>query len=274
MNPPALSLIVAVYNKPELLRMVFAALGRQSFSDFEVIIADDGSGPAIRDIVKEAEKRYPFTVSHLWHSDRGWRKNVMLNNAIRASRADWLVFTDGDCLPGKDFLGDHARWREDGCMLLGRRVETSERWARELTLERVENGDFEQYGWAEWLDGLRGRSLRVEDGIRIPSVWLRKLLLRNVRGMLGSNFSVSRKSLEAINGFDEEYSGPGCGEDSDVQYRMSLLGVKGKSMRNVAIQYHIWHPRLAVSDASWDRFEDVKKRGEAGCVRGLVQREV
>ncbi len=273
MPSPRISLVVAVYNKPEFLRFLFAALGRQSFREFEVIIADDGSGPEVGDVVAEAKRAYPYPIEHLWHSDRGWRKNIMLNKAIRASRAEWIVVTDGDCLPSRHFLLDHWTEREDKRALLGRRVETSERWARSLTLERVRSGAFERYGVAEWMDGLRGRSLRVEDGIRIPSRVLRAVLLRNVRGMLGCNFSVAKRDLEAINGFDEEYDGPGCGEDSDVQYRLSLIGVTGKSMRNLAIQYHIWHPRQPVSDACWDRFQEVRRRASAVCVRGLHYRE-
>lgn len=266
---PKLSLVIAVYSKPENLRLVLAACGRQSFTDFEIIIADDGSGPAIKTVVKEAQGLYSFPISHLWHEDKGWQKNVMLNNGIRSAKADHIVFIDGDCLPGKDFMLDHWNEREPNKVLLGRRVETSERWSQALTLERVTSGDFERYGVDEWIDGFRGKSLRVEDGIRMPSRLVRTLLLRNVRGMLGSNFSAAKADLVAINGFDELYDGPGCGEDSDVQYRLSLIGVTGKSLRNLAIQYHIWHPLTKVSDACWDRFEMVKKTGEARCKVGL-----
>lgn len=267
---PKLSLVVAVYNKPDNLRLVLAACERQSFTEFEVIVADDGSGPEIRDVIVESQRSCPFPISHLWHEDKGWRKNIMLNNAIRASRAEHLVFIDGDCLPGEHFLLDHWKERELHKVLLGRRVETSERWSRALTLDKIRSGEFERYGWNEWRDGFRGKSLRVEDGIRIPSRILRKLLLRNVRGMLGSNFSVAKKDIVAINGFDELYNGPGCGEDSDVQYRLSLIGVTGKSLRNLAIQYHIWHPLTKVSDACWDRFEMVKKTSEPRCKVGLI----
>jgi hypothetical protein len=119
------------------------------------------------------------------------------------------------------------------------------------------------------MDGLRGDALRIEDGIRMPPAWLRRVLLRNVRGMLGSNFSIARRHLIAINGFDEMYNGPGCGEDSDIQYRLSLIGITGKSMRNLAIQYHVWHPLTMGSDACWDRFELVKKTREPRCRMGL-----
>jgi len=268
---PKITLVISVYNKPEVLRLVLAACARQSFPDFEIIVADDGSGTAVRDVVAAALRSSPRPIVHLWHEDRGWRKNVILNSAIHASRGSQLVFIDGDCIPSRHFLHDHWKEREDRRVLLGRRVETSERWSMGLTLERVDSGEFEQLGLSEIRDGLTGRSLRVEDGIRMPRRFLRLLLLRKVSGMLGSNFSVAREELVAINGFDELYDGPGCGEDSDVQFRLSLNGVLGKSLRNLAIQYHVWHPRTKVSDACWDRFEMIKRTRNARCLVGLEQ---
>jgi glycosyltransferase involved in cell wall biosynthesis len=269
---PKITLIVSVYNKPEVLRLVLAACVRQSFTAFEIIIADDGSGTGVGDVVTEARGVSLLPIIHLWHEDRGWRKNVILNNAIRASRGEHLVFIDGDCLPSRHFLLDHWNEREEHRVLLGRRVETSERWSKELTIRAVQTGEFEKLGGREILDGLTGRSLRVEDGIRMPSRFLRRLLMRTVRGMLGSNFSVAKEDLVAVNGFDELYDGPGCGEDSDLQFRLSLAGVTGKSLRNLAIQYHIWHPRTRVSDACWDRFEMIKLTREPRCLAGLDQR--
>ena len=268
-TPPLLSLIVAVYNKPENLRLVLAACARQSFREFELIVADDGSGPAVRALIEEARKEMPFPISHLWHEDSGWRKNVMLNNAIRASETDYCVFIDGDCLPARHFLLDHWEEREPGKVLLGRRVETSERWTREINADRIASGAFERMEWRDWADMFAGRSLRVEDGLRIRSALVRRVLLRNVRGMLGANFSVAREDLIAVNGFDERYDGPGCGEDSDLQFRLGLAGVAGKSLRNLAVLYHLRHPLTRVSDACWDRFEAVKRTTEPRCQMGL-----
>jgi glycosyltransferase involved in cell wall biosynthesis len=272
--PPQLSLIIAVYNKPEILRFVLAACSRQSMKDFEILIADDGSGPGVKEVIDSARTRWSLSITHLWHEDHGWQKNTMLNNAIRASACDHLVFIDGDCIPGREFLLDHLQQREENNVLLGRRVETSRRWAESLTEEFIISGRYEHYGWNEWMDGFRGNALRIEDGIRMPPAWLRRLLLRNVRGMLGSNFSIAKKHLVAINGFDELYNGPGCGEDSDIQYRLSLIGVTGKSLRNLAIQYHVWHPLTKGSDACWDRFEMVKHTTEPRCRSGLEKLEI
>ena len=270
---PALSLIIAVYNKPQVLRYVLAGCARQSFTDFEVIVADDGSSPAIADVAAEARHRYGFPITHLWQEDRGWRKNVILNAGIRAAAAGYLVFIDGDCIPSRHFLLDHRHEQEPRRVLLGRRVETSARWSAALSEDRIVSGAFERLGWRELLDGLRGDSLRVEDGVRITSPLLRKLLLRSVRGMLGSNFSVAKEHLEQINGFDEQYDGPGCGEDSDIQYRLSLIGVKGKSLRNLAVQYHVHHPLTRISTKSLERFREVSRSGNPRCFAGLQRAE-
>ena len=266
---PSLSLIIAVYNKPEVLRFVLAACARQSIRNFEVIVADDGSGPAVRQVIEESRPSAGVPLIHIFHDDRGWRKNVILNSAIRASQSDYLVFIDGDCIPSRRFLEDHWREREEHTVLLGRRVETSKRWSESLTLGAITGGDFERLDWGVCMDGLRGDALRIEDGIRMRSALLRKVLLRNVRGMLGSNFSVAKADLVAINGFDELYDGPGCGEDSDIQYRLSLTGVKAKSIRNLAIQFHVYHPLTKGSDACWERFERVRRTGQSRCRMGL-----
>ena len=266
---PVLSLIIAVYNKPEILRLVLAACDRQSMREFEVVVADDGSGPAIAEAVREAQHLYSFPIIHLWHEDAGWRKNMMLNKAIRAAQTEYLVFIDGDCLPSRHFLLDHWQEREPGKVLLGRRVETSARWSEQLSLDAITSGAFDRYRWSEWMDGFRGNALRLEDGLRIKSRLVRTILLRTVRGMLGSNFSAWKRDLVAINGFDELYNGPGCGEDSDIEFRLSLIGVTGKSLRNLAVQYHVHHPVTKVSDACWDRFQEVQQKKEPRCRFGL-----
>ncbi|MBI2427483.1 MAG: glycosyltransferase [Ignavibacteriales bacterium] len=265
---PHITLITAVYNKPRLLRFQFAALARQSFMDFELIVADDGSGNEVADVVNEAKRTMPYRIKHLWHADKGWRKNVMLNYGILESTTDYLVFIDGDCIPGKDFLLDHFLHREKGKVLLGRRVEHGERWANDLSLLKIQSGAFERFTIKDILDAIKGRSVRLEHGVRISHPFLRRFVEKS-DSMLGCNFSTFKEHLAAVNGFDEEYDGPGLGEDSDIFYRLNLIGVTGKSMRNLAVQYHVWHPLTQVSEKNRRRFEETVKRGSHQCKYGL-----
>ncbi len=268
-DTPDLSLIVSVYNREEVLRLVLAAIQRQSFRKFEVIAADDGSGPGVKDVVDEARAEYGLSIKQLWQEDVGWRKNRILNSAVRTAASPYLVFIDGDCLPGRDFLLDHYSEREEGKVLLGRRVEMSKRWAGKLTLAKVMTGKFEHMGIPELLDGALGKALRIEEGIRISNRSVRELIGRKSSTILGSNFSLHKKDLVAINGFDEAYDGPGHGEDSDIQYRLSLIGITGKSLRNLAVQYHVYHQRTQPSQKSLMRFEEVKKSGDPICRMGI-----
>lgn len=269
MRAPSLSLVVAVYNKPRELRLLLLACARQTWQDFELIIADDGSDASIAEAVADLRGELPFSVVHLWHEDAGWRKNSILNAAIRAARGDWMVFIDGDCLPHRCFLEDHARHRAQGVMLCGRRAEMSRRWSEQLSEAAVRDGSFERIGLRELWESFRGKGARAEEALRFESPTIRNILHSSVRGMLGSNFSVARKDLLAINGFDEEYDGPGLGEDSDVQFRLELLGLRCLSLRHLAIQYHIHHPLTAIPPRSVALFERRRAEGRMRCRQGI-----
>ncbi|MCB2206474.1 glycosyltransferase [bacterium] len=263
------SVVIAVYNKPESLQFLLEAYAQQSMREFEIIVADDGSGPEIERVVAEARAQHALELQHLWHEDDGWRKNVMLNNAVRAARTPYMIFTDGDCLPHRRFVEDHVRYSEEGRYCCGRRAEMSARWTARLTLERVREGMYQRIGLSEWWDGITGRAQRVEDGLRFESPRLRNILHAAPRGMLGSNFSVHRQALERVNGFDEVYDGPGCGEDSDVQLRLDRAGYTCKSLRHLAIQYHMYHPATRVPQRCLDRFAQVQAGNSIRCSRGL-----
>lgn len=264
-----LSLVIAVYNKPEVLRLVLLSCARQTFRDFEIIVADDGSGPEIAAVIEEARTQLNLTIQHLWHPDMGWQKNIMLNKAIRAARTDYLVFIDGDCILHHEFIRDHLSERAAGYALCGRRVEMGLQWAKQLNEDFVRSGKYERIGLRDLWEGISGRSQRVEDALRITNRSLASLLHGKSARILGSNFSIYKSDLEKINGFDELYKTPGCGEDSDVQYRLELAGVKAKSIRHKAIQYHVHHDRGPIPAASLQRFEEVKHKGKPWCDHGL-----
>jgi hypothetical protein len=136
-------------------------------------------------------------------------------------------------------------------------------------MEKILQEKFEKLGLHEIMEGLAGSIKRFKDGVRIKSKFLRIILRRRSRGMIGCNFSLYKKDLLGINGFDELYDGPGFGEDTDVEYRLSLSGVKGKSLRNLAIQFHLYHPHTITSKATQERFEHVKTLSNPLCEFGL-----
>ncbi|MFA6470085.1 MAG: glycosyltransferase [Bacteroidota bacterium] len=268
MHTPLLTLVIAVYNNRFALECIFAALNRQSFTQFDVIIADDGSGKEIAAAVNAAKRFSSYRIKHLWHADKGWRKNTMLNYAIQEATTDYIVFIDGDCIPAEHFLEDHFVNREKGKVLLGRRVEHGKRWADSLSVGKIQSGEFEKYTLPDLIDALKGTSVRLEHGIRVTNSFLRSFAEKST-GILGCNFSTYKEHLIAVNGFDESYHGPGFGEDTDIFYRLNLIGIAGKSLRNLAVQYHLWHPLTAVSAENKTRFEKTILRNKPICRDGL-----
>ena len=238
----SLTVVVAVYNAVRYLEFVLTALLRQSMRDFEVVVADDGSGPEITKVIENTIPLASFPVKHLWQPDEGFRKNAILNKAIEASETDYLVFIDGDCIPHHKFVQDHWTHRESRGVLCGRRVLLSKSFSDRLRLEDVYSGRYEKFTPQRLLDGLTSRSSHLEEAIRIESPLLRKILRRKHVQIVGCNFSLKKNFLEDINGFNQDYTAPGLGEDSDVAHRLQLIGVRLIDLRHLAILYHLYHP--------------------------------
>ncbi|MGB9774386.1 MAG: glycosyltransferase [Bacteroidota bacterium] len=255
---PDVSLIVSFYNRVDYLRLVLAALKRQSFQDFQVIIADDGS---TKDAVREIEKlsaTVPFEMIHVWQEDHGFRKNKILNKAITVAAGNYLIFIDGDCIAHKEFVKEHYSNKAPKTCLTGRRVNLSEGLTNQLTPQKIEEGYLETHTASLIIDSIFGKTFDVEQGFYFRSQFLRRIVNRKKRGILGSNFSLYKADILSINGFDERYEEPGIGEDTDIQYRLELSGVQMKSLNNIAIQYHLYHELQERSGKNLELYTEVK----------------
>lgn len=265
------SLIISFYNRLDFLKLVLAGLERQTFRSFEIILADDGSNQSVVDKIEEIKKQSPFPFVHLWQEDLGFRKNKILNSAIRSSSSDYLVFIDGDCIPHSRFMYEHFNCRSNHTCLTGRRVNLSEKITSRLTVEKVRNGYLEKYFFGLLFDGLVGKSIDVEKGIYFKNPLLRKYFNKKKRGLLGCNFSIHKKDLEKINGFDERYEAPSIGEDSDIQFRLELLNARIKSLNNIAVQYHLYHKLQARPQKNLELFAEVKTVAKYYTPFGILQ---
>jgi glycosyltransferase involved in cell wall biosynthesis len=269
MRSPRGSLLLATYEMPEHLALVCAALERQSTKDFEVLICDDGSGQKTRQIIESFQAQAPFEVRHFWQENQGFRKCRILNEALRQARGETMIFLDGDCVPHRHFIRDHLEQQEEDRYLAGRRMELGPELSAKLTPEMVRRGFFDRPGLALIRSVLQGDSEHLQRSIRIPWPGLRSRLgMERVDDMKGCNFSVSKKALEAINGFDEAYEGYGR-EDTDVEIRLQHLGLKIKSLKGLALQFHVWHPRREFTPKNDTRLEDLKRSGRVRCEQGI-----
>ncbi|HEC43243.1 MAG TPA: glycosyltransferase [Bacteroides sp.] len=245
MDAPGLSLIISFYNKLDNLRLILASLELQSFSDFEVIIADDGSSGKVTAELEDIIQSNKINIRHVWHEDDGWRKNIILNKAIVASRSDYLVFIDGDCILHQRCLEEHYSHRMEKWIIAGRRVNLSPRLSDEITPSKITKGRL----WGSYMlrmawDSLRNKNIHSENAIYLRSPFLRSRINRKDKGVLGSHFSLYKKDIMEVNGFDERFLHPAVGEDTDLEFRLRRNGMKVQTLKHIAIQYHLYHAIL------------------------------
>ncbi|MFN8607335.1 MAG: glycosyltransferase family A protein [Vulcanimicrobiota bacterium] len=95
------SVIIATYNRRELLLRVLQALSEQTLpaSRFEVVVVDDGSSDDTAQALARLE--YPW-LRHFNQSNRG--PAAARNLGLKQAQGDWVVMTDDDTLPQPDWL--------------------------------------------------------------------------------------------------------------------------------------------------------------------------
>ena len=111
------SVIFTTYNHPGWLEKTLWGFSAQSWRDFEIIVADDGSGPETRAVVESMQRQIDIPIRHIWQEDDGFQKCRVLNKAIVASRGEYLIFTDGDCIPHPDFVRNHVELAAENTLL-------------------------------------------------------------------------------------------------------------------------------------------------------------
>ncbi len=233
---PALSLVIAVYQRDDFMERVLTSLEGQTWRDFEVLVADDGSGPQIADLIGRWQGRLAHPLVHVWHEDQGFRKTLIVNRAVARARAEYLVFIDGDCILHHRFLERHRRRRRRGRVLSGRRVMLDRELSARLTLDDIRTRRLERAGFWWRHAGQHDR----KNGFYMPWLYALRNLRRHDHAILGCNFSVHREDFFAVNGYDERIVGRGL-EDNNLWARFVRGGYQVHSVTFEALQYHCFH---------------------------------
>ena len=266
-----IAVIVTTYNRPDALKLVLAGYAAQSERDFELIVADDGSTPDTRDAIHAFSIAANRAVTHVWQEDDGFRAAAIRNRAVAATDADYLLFTDGDCVPTVGFLDAHRSLAERGWFVAGNRVLLNEAFSHDVTARQLPIFAWSAAQWREIKQAGGVNRLSPLRRIPLPGV-LRKLGGRRWQKVRTCNFSLFRTDFAAVNGFDESYTGWGL-EDSDLAIRLIRAGVRHKSARFAAPVFHLWHrefDRRQLPENA-DRLATVLASDRVTAARGLDQ---
>lgn len=246
MKSPGVSVIFTTYNSPAWLEKVLWGFFAQSHRDFEIVIADDGSRDETRQLIERMREHAPVKLVHVWQEDDGFQKCRIMNKAIAASSGDYLIFTDGDCIPRRDFVATHVRMARRDRFLSGGYFKLPLDISQAITREDVESQRVFDVGWLRQ-QGLK-RSIK-DLKLLAQGQWAALLnALSPARATWnGHNASCFKEFIIAVNGFDErmQYGG----QDVEFGDRLTHLGLQGHRIRYSAICVHLEHGRGYVTEA-------------------------
>ncbi|ALM94068.1 glycosyltransferase [Fusobacterium polymorphum] len=234
-----ISVIVPVYNRLEHLRALFLCLLRQKKQADELIITDDGSSQKVLDFIGDLIPEAKFKVKHIYQEDKGFRKTRALNNAVRNSSGDLLIFCDQDLIFGEEYVETIAGNIKENIFLMGR-AHTLKREEKDFVLENIEKIN----SYEEIVKNLPDsyiptikKMLNEDKRRRLLKTF--KLAKRGIK-LVGMSYALMKNAYIKVNGYDENYIGWGQ-EDDDFGNRLTVAGINGKELVTKNIQLHLWH---------------------------------
>ena len=236
-----ISIVVSTYNRPDALNACLRALAHQTDQLFEIVVADDGSGPQTSEVIERWAPRLPVPIQHVWHEHNGFRGAEIRNRGIRRSHGRYCIFLDGDCLAPSDFVAAHRRLAAPGWFVAGNRILLSAKLTQAILAEGLpaETWDFAALVRQRLLGGVN----RLLPAMRLPLGPLRKRRRHDWLGAKTCNLAVARGDLDRVDGFDASYVGWGL-EDSDLVLRLLHAGVQRLDGRFATGVLHLWHPEV------------------------------
>jgi glycosyltransferase involved in cell wall biosynthesis len=258
------TLVVTTFERPDALAAVLASALAQREPPDELLVADDGSGPATRAVIDRAAAAARFPLRHVHQPHEGFRLTRLRNVATAAAQGDYLVFVDGDMLLHPRFVADHRRLARPGRYTQGVRLLLDEQLTRRLLAApgRLPG---------PLSPGLGG--LRRLYGLHAPV--LQPALAQAANAFIalkGCNQGFWRRDLVAANGFDEEIVGWGP-EDKELCARLEHAGIRRQTLLGGGIAWHLHHAPASRERraANEQRLSRTLAERATRCERGLDQ---
>jgi len=265
------SVIVAAYNRANLFRLCLEALSGQTFKDFELVIADDGSGPEIKAIADSFRDR--MNIVHVWQDDKDFRKTIAINKAVKISSGEKLYFFDADTIAHPDYISRSEAYICEGRYMITRSVLLSEKIASYILKNHFKTDDIFKapVKWKIRKDGFFAKTRYCTYGFLLsrPLAAFTQSFKKN-SNMSGRCWGIYRKDFERVNGYNNDFKGAYC-EDSELDMRLSNAGMKRRLATNEAVSLHFPHGKSSYSGDNAARLEEARLVSAVVCSSGLNQ---
>jgi glycosyltransferase involved in cell wall biosynthesis len=102
---PFFSIIIPTYNRAHTIRRPLDSILAQTFTDWELIIVDDGSTDDTQSVV---DSYHDVRISYVWQENQ--ERSAARNHGIRLAKGEWICFLDSD----DEYLPEHLQILFDG----------------------------------------------------------------------------------------------------------------------------------------------------------------
>jgi heptosyltransferase-2 len=260
----AVSVIISTYNWPEMLEKVLWGFNCQTYMDFEVIIADHGKGGHTKELIDKIKAQVSFDISHIWLKEDGFQKSKILNKAILSSNTEYIIMTEGDCIPREDFVQVHYINKEPETIISGVHYLLTLNISKVLTLKDIKEQNCFKISWLQE----NGIKKSVKKTRHTPRVFISKFInpLTPAKPNWNRHNSSGWKKdiLKVINFEESEEFG---GEDRDLEALLDKYGIKFKQLRYSAVCVQLDHKSVSKT------LETIKKN-KAGAKFLVIQQKM
>ncbi len=245
-----ISVILSTYNNPEWLQKALWGFEEQTYEEFDIVIADDGSGDETKQLIEDFLATSKLKITHCWHPDNGFQKCQILNTATIEATGDYLIFTDGDCIPLPNFIETHAAHAEKGHFISGGYCKLPMALSKLINKDDISSGRAFDVAWLK-KHGLKSFSSRLKISTSSPWDKLADTLTTTKPTWNGCNASTWKADILHVNGHNEKMQYGG--EDREMGERLLNLGHKAKQLRHRAVLIHLDHARGYVNQDALDK---------------------
>ena len=241
-----IGVVISTYNNPAWLEKTLWGYMCQKRMADEIIIADDGSTNETRELINSFAGK--LHIKHVWHEDNGFQKTKILNEALRVSESEYLVFTDQDCVPRDDFLAIHERYAQRGRFLSGGTFRLPMTISKAISFDDMMSQRAFDLGWLH----RQGLKYGFKCTKLFRNCWFAKFMNTITPAKAtwnGGNASGWRSDLVAARGFDERMKYGG--EDRELGERLMNAGIRSVQIRYSAITLHLDHDRPYKNEEHW-----------------------
>lgn len=224
------SVIISTSSSPSLLQKCLWGFEYQTYNNFDVIITEEGQDQQTAALIKDFSERGVLNIRHITDPGGRAREIAMLNRAIAATSADYLIFSNDHCVPRNDFVEIHMKRSRKQHFLSGGYFSVPHKVASAITKEDI--ATLFAFNW-RWLyyNGLQPGKLIGMTNQRLLDRLFEKF--SSSVSWCGANASAWRDDILSINGFNEDLSV--FEYDVDFGERLIKRGVNGISVRHEAI---------------------------------------